>query len=72
MKEEKIKLKCISQYPKIEVLGIGSFKQGKEYEFPANIAERLIVSVDWKRVKEKKIITEENKFKTKKSEVKNG
>ena len=71
MKEEKIKLECITLYPEIEILGVGKFKKDKEYEFSVDEAEKLLASKEWKKVKEKKLI-EENKFKSKKNEVKNG
>lgn len=79
MSEEKIKLKCVSKYPFIEVMGIGKFKKGEIKEFSGKIAKILLKTTEWEKFKEKKeiIITkpklekESLKKKSKKSEVKN-
>ena len=74
---EKIKLKCISKYPFIEVMGIGKFKRGIVEEFSGKIAKILLKTSNWEKVKEKKeIVTTKPKLekknlkkKLKKSEV---
>ena len=79
MNEEKIKLKCVSKYPFIEVMGIGKFKKGEIKEFSGKIAKILLKTTEWEKFKEKKeiIITKlkpEKKFSKKnikKKEVKN-
>jgi hypothetical protein len=62
-KEMNKKIKCITEYPFINVQGFGKFKKGDKLELPEKEANRLLNDKsNWKEDKEKK----------KKEEGKNG